>query len=264
MSVKSQISLIFGLFLISSIASASAPAVVTSSSLKDYYKYLNDYSKTLGPLGNSKNGEIEIIKDPLKIDEIEKSTGRKVGIMAEDKYWLWLNDAVQFPNQKSGVYGRLLWKSSLKGRAGVAVMAVLPNGKIVLNRNFRHATRSWEYELPRGAVNSEETIESAATREVKEETGMVIKDLKLLGEMAVDSGTLNTIVPIFLANVSAQEKALPEDSEAIAEIEAFSISELKQGFKKGYIEKVIKGKKESIPLRDPFLAYALLLNEIEK
>lgn len=43
-------------------------------------------------MGNAENGEIEIIRDKQKIAEIEKMTNRKVGTIAEDKYWIWLND----------------------------------------------------------------------------------------------------------------------------------------------------------------------------
>ncbi|MEI8320750.1 MAG: NUDIX hydrolase [Alphaproteobacteria bacterium] len=232
--------------------------------LENYFKYFHTYENVLGPLGKAKDGEIEIIHDRQKIAEIEKTTGRIVGVVGDDKYWLWLNDAVQFPNKSYGVYGRLLWKSSLSGRAGVVVMPVLPNGKIALNRNFRHATRSWEYELPRGAREPNETIEMAAKREAKEETGMIVEELVLLGEMTVDSGTLNTIAPIFRAKVVAQENSTPEDSEAIASIDAFSVAELKQGFVDGYLIKEIKGHKQKIPLRDPFLAYALFMSDITK
>jgi ADP-ribose pyrophosphatase len=235
-----------------------------NNSLNSYFKYLERYRNILGPMGNAQNGEIEIIQDKKKIAEIEKMTGRKVGTIAEDKYWIWLNDAVQFPNKKQGVYGRLLWVNSLNGPPGVVIMAILPNGKIVLNRNFRHATRSWEYELPRGARNPNETIEEAAIREVKEETGMEIKDLQLLGNIAPDSGVLNTIEPVFLAKVLRQGDSQREDSEAIAGIEAFSVAELKKGFVDGYLIVSIDNQKHKIPLRDPFLAYALLLAEIKQ
>jgi len=232
--------------------------------LNNYFKYLNTYSNTLGPFGKAADGEIEIIQDRRKISEIEEKTGRVVGLVAEDKYWIWLNDAVQFPNKTYGIYGRLLWKSSLNGRAGVVIMAILPNSKVVLNRNFRHATRSWEYELPRGGREPNETIEIAAKREAKEETGMIVKELFLLGETAVDSGTLNTIVPIFYAKVVECQESTPEDSEAIAGIDAFSIAELKKGFFDGYLTKEINGQKQQIPLRDPFLAYALLMADLRK
>jgi ADP-ribose pyrophosphatase len=228
----------------------------------EYLQLLQKHPKNFGLSGSFSNGEIEIIKDPAKMREIEKTTGRKVGIVAKDRYWIWVNDAVKFPNGKDGVYGRILSSKILEGSAGVAVMPVLPDGKIALNRNFRHATRSWEYELPRGAMDPNESIEAAAKREVKEETGMVLDELHSLGEMAVDSGLTNAVVPIILARVSKQEAATPDDSEAIEAVEAFSVKEIKEGYKKGYLTISKNGKTEKIPLRDPFLAYALLQAEI--
>ncbi len=228
-----------------------------------YLDYLNTYPKLSSYLGDAAKGEIEIILDKDLISTIQTQTGRHIGIIGNDTYWVWINDPVKFPSGKYGVYGRLLWKQSLtRDHVGVAVMPILPNGKIILIRNFRHATRSWEYELPRGAVNVNESIESAALREVKEETGMIVDDLQLLGHIATDSGVTNSIVPIFSAKIASQKESEPEDSEAIAAIESFSIEDLKQGFVDGYLSATIDGKLCKIPLRDPFLAFALFQTEI--
>lgn len=232
-------------------------------SVEDYFDYLDKYPKLSSYLGDAEQGEIEIILDKQKISAIQKQTGRMVGIVGKDTYWLWINDAVKFPSGKEGVYSRLLSIQSLRGPTGVAVMPILPNGKIALNRNFRHATRSWEYELPRGGVNINETIEEAAMREVKEETGMILENLKLLGHIAPDSGITNAIIPIFLAKTVAQEEAQPEDSEAIAAIEAFSIEEIKKGFIDGYLSAQVNGELCQIPLRDPFLAFAIFQAELQ-
>jgi ADP-ribose pyrophosphatase len=233
------------------------------SALDAYFEYLDTYPAALGPMGDAASGEIEIIRDKDKIAEIEQKMGRKVGIIAIDKYWVWLNDAVKFPKGNYGIYGRMLWVAALDKAAGVAVMPVLPNGKIPLNRNFRHATRSWEYELPRGRVETGESIHAAAQREVKEETGMQLDTLHLLGNMAVDTGLTGTVVPIFLAMVLNEEEATPDEFEAIAAIEAFTISEIKQGLVDGYITATVEGKPCKIPLRDPFLAFALLQAELQ-
>ncbi|MBA3957445.1 MAG: NUDIX hydrolase [Parachlamydiaceae bacterium] len=216
----------------------------------NYLLLLKENVKGLGSAGNAAKGEIEIILDPAIMSKIESTTGRKVGIVHRDTYWIWLNDAVKFPNGKTGVYGRLVWINALQGPAGVAVMPVLSNGKIVLNRNYRHATRSWEYELPRGTSAKGEQPEVTALREAKEETGMDLTDITLLGTMAPDTGMTSSLVPVYMAQVTSTGIATPEDSEAIAGIEAFSVEELKEGLKRGYLN--------GIPLRDPFLAYALL------
>jgi|SRR5579862_4106553 len=250
-----------GIVLFFTALSPASAQNTPSPSIDDYLHYLDTYPETLGPCGNASLGEIEIIRDRKKILEIEQTIGRKVGVISQDKYWIWINDAVKFPNGKNGVYGRILWSNSLKGNPGVAVVPLLQNGKIALNRNFRHATRSWEYELPRGRIDENETAEAAAMREIKEETGMRIDTLHSLGAMAVDTGLTNSVVPIFLGKVLSQEDAKPEDSEAIAAIEAFSIEELKKGFVDGYLTALVDGKPCKIHLRDPFLAFAILQAE---
>jgi len=225
---------------------------------QDYFDLIDQHPSTLGPYGDSDQGEIEIILNEEKIFEIEKSTSRKVGIIAEDRYWIWLNDAVRFPNGTYGVYGRILGRSSLKGIPGVAIMPVSYDGKIGLNLNFRHATRSWEYELPRGSLELDESMEEAALREMKEETGCIASELFFLGYMYPDTGLTNALVPVFLAKTSEQQEANPENSEAILTTQFFSIDEIKEGFLQGYLLAEIHGKQHQVNLRDPFLSFALL------
>ena len=81
--------------------------------------------------------------------------------------------------------------------------------------------------------------------------------------MAIDTGVTNTVAPIYLAQVMSEEKATPHESEAIAAIEAFSIAEIKQGLVDGYLTATVEGKPCKIPLRDPFLAFALLQAELQ-
>lgn len=233
-------------------------ACVAEEVLAPYLQLLEQYSEALGPFGNWEKGEIEIVRDPAKIAEVEKSTNRAVGIIAKDKYWIWINDAVRFPNGTYGVYGRMLWTQGLHTKPGVAVMCVLPDGKVALNCNYRHATRAWEIELPRGGVTPGETLEEAARREVLEETGMVVDDLVFLGEIAGDSGMTASIVPIFLAKTVGRQEAMPEDSEAIEGVVAFTIAELLKGIKAGEVDIVIRGEHCKVKLRDPFLVYALM------
>ena len=97
---------------------------------------------------------------------------------------------------------------------------------------------------------------------MREETGMILDKLQLLGHMAVDSGLTNTVIPVFFAKTIGQEDAQPEDSEAIASIDSFSVKELKQGFIDGYLTAEIDGKIHQIPLRNPFLSFALFQAEI--
>jgi len=197
--------------------------------------------------------------------EAEAIEYSRIGIIREDPYWIWLRDAVYFPKGIPGTYDRLIWKNSLINHCpGVAVLPILPSGKIALNINYRHATRSWEMELPRGGIQSGETMEAAALREVKEETGLVTSAVIFLGNIAPDTGVLASVIPVFIGKISAQEESNPEYSEAIADIIAFTKEELKEGLIQGFLEVSIQGKKQPVPLRDSFLTFALLQAELRK
>ncbi len=240
--------------------------------LTDYFSHIKQSAQSRG---NHHAGEIEIVVDPLQISRIIKiqqerllkkgfsqedaAQFSRVGIVSEDPYWIWIRDAVYFPKGVSGTYDRLISHSS-----GVAVLPVLPSGEIVLNLNYRHATRSWELEIPRGGTLPEETFEEAALRELKEETGCIASSLTFLGEMAPDTGVLSSVTPLFLAQISERQESTPESSEAIAAPLSFTKEELRQGLINGFLELSVLGEKKQVPLRDPFLTFALLQAELRK
>jgi ADP-ribose pyrophosphatase len=236
--------------------------LASEASIQEYFNLIQRYPHIVEPKGNSSLGEIEIILDKDRMTRIEKKMGRDVGVFAKDKYWLWINDACVFPSGQEGIYARILWVKALESPAsGVAVMPILPNGNIVLNCNFRHATRSWEIELPRGGVNLGESLESAARRETIEETGMVIDHLSQLGAIPPDTGLTTTVAPIFMAKVIHEQKPEQEETEAIEKILSLPLKEIKKAFVDGYLECEVRGKKIKAHFRDPFLAYAVLLSE---
>ncbi len=119
------------------------PLVAQENATGNYLKLLYKYADTLGPFGSSANGEMEIIRDPALITQIEAQTGRKAGIIHQGPYWILLNDPVRFPCGNTGIYGRLLWVNSLEGTPGVAVLPILPDGRIVLNYPKNNAESPW-------------------------------------------------------------------------------------------------------------------------
>ncbi len=254
-------------------------AAETPLSLNRYLKLIKDHPDTFGPLGKWQRGEIEITVNTEQIRKIENQTRLRliskgvqdadaekwssVGVVAEDNYWIWLRDAVIFPSGVYGTYDRLMWKSGLCGVPGVAILPLLATKKIIVNINYRHATRSWEIELPRGQKKAGETLERAAARELKEETGYQISKCTQLGTIAPDTGTLMSLVPVFCGEVSHSGENSKEYSEAIFQNPAFSKEELKQGFARGYIEVPIKGEIVKVNCRDPFLTFALLQAEMK-
>jgi ADP-ribose pyrophosphatase len=223
-----------------------------------YQQIIEAHPSTIGRLGSYESGEIEILQDPVMIDACIKKTGREVGLVYEDRFWSWINDPVQFPNGSLGIYSRIIFPGTLSDFVGSAVVPLLEDGRIALNCNFRHATRSWELEVPRGFANAGESPEEAASRELVEETGLTAHKLHFLGEMAPDSGTSSALVKLFMAEVSKQGATAHDDSEAIEEIVFLSALELREALKTGVISMEIKGEQKQVFVRDPFLTFALV------
>lgn len=246
-------------------------------SLQRYLRLIKEKSEIFGPIGQWQQGEIEVVLHPDKIKKIENqarlrliakghsesesSKWSTVGIVAEDNYWMWVRDAVTFPSGVHGTYDRILWKSSLDGPAGVVLFPVLTTKKIVVNVNYRHATRSWEIELPRGQRHLGEHPEKSAARELRDETGYLPSKCILLGVVAPDSGTLVTQNSVYYMEVNHSGEASREYSKAIIHNPSFSKEELKQGLAKGYIEVLIKGSLVKVHCRDASMAYSILLAE---
>ena len=66
----------------------------------------------------------------------------------------------------------------------VNLVALTPEGEMVLVRQWRHGTRRFELELPAGAIEDGESPEQAAARELLEETGYSAAAISRLGEVA--------------------------------------------------------------------------------
>lgn len=230
--------------------------IASESSRKEYLELVQTHPEIVMPLGNCTKGEIEIVLDPNKMEEIEKASGRDVGILHSDRHWLWVNDACRFPGGHEGVIGRIVSRS-LQRKTGAAVLTLLPDDRVVLNCEFRHTSRDWELEMPRGGVKPGESLEDTARREVLEETGFVIDKLVQLGEVTTDSGVTSMILAIFMAKVTGTQKPERESSEAINQTLALSLPEIKAALEKGYVDCVIEGEIRRVNARDPFLAYAL-------
>lgn len=241
---------------------------------QDYCALLKKYPRTAGVLGNHEKGEIEIVTSKLEIEEIEEIAKNRlicngvsfsqaedwsrVGIIAEDQYLYWIRDAVIFPSGEKGTYDRIAWKTGLSGACGIAILPYLPDRKIILNVNYRHATRSWEIELPRGLRREGDALRATAARELEEETGYQFDETHLLGTLAVDSGIITSLIPVIACKANVSGETDPEYSEAIFKNLILSIDQIEEALLKGFLNVRIGDNDVRANVRDPFLAFALL------
>jgi ADP-ribose pyrophosphatase len=96
---------------------------------------------------------------------------------------------------------------SITTRDYVSVFAVTREGAFPLVRQFRPAVEMVTLELPSGHVDEGETPEEAARKELREETGFIADNLKLLGELAPDTGRLSNRLWCFFAPQVTQSAA---------------------------------------------------------
>ena len=117
----------------------------------------------------------------------------------------------------------------------VVVLPVLPDGRIVMVRQYRHATRQYLWELVAGRKEPEETPKQGAARELLEETGYRAKRFKVFLDVFPTPGFLEERMYILLAEGLTAGKAQPEEDEKI-EVRAYRVNELKKMIKSGRLK----------------------------
>jgi ADP-ribose pyrophosphatase len=114
----------------------------------------------------------------------------------------------------------------------VVVLPVLPDGKILMIRQYRHATRQFLWELVAGRIDAGENPRKAAARELIEETGYRAKSFKLFLDMFPTPGFLEERMYILLAEGLTPGEAQPEEDEKITS-RAYTQKELEQMMQQG-------------------------------
>jgi 8-oxo-dGTP pyrophosphatase MutT (NUDIX family) len=96
----------------------------------------------------------------------------------------------------------------------VNVVAVTRNDDLVLLRQYRPGIGGVHYELPAGVVEEGETIEDAARRELREETGYGGGHWRMLSQLSANPALQNNITTTYLAqDVELLGQATPELTE---------------------------------------------------
>ncbi len=97
----------------------------------------------------------------------------------------------------------------------VVVLPVLPDGRILLIRQYRHATRQYLWELVAGRMDPGETPATAASRELIEETGFRARHFRVFLDVFPTPGFLEERMFILRAEGLTAGEAEPEEDEKI-------------------------------------------------
>jgi ADP-ribose pyrophosphatase len=113
-------------------------------------------------------------------------------------------------------------------------MPVLPDRRILLIRQYRHAARQFLWELVAGRIDPGESVRQAAARELIEETGYRAKRLRVFLDLFPTPGFLEERMYILLAQGLTPGEAEPEDDEKIV-AKAYTRAELQKMIQRGVL-----------------------------
>lgn len=131
--------------------------------------------------------------------------------------------------------GEKFKKEIIEHPGAVAILPITPNGKIILERQYRHPIKEWIFEVPAGTLEEGESPEECAIRELMEETGYDVLKLERLGSCYLSPGYSTEKIHFFLARIGQQGKANREASEFI-ELKEFGLDEVLKMVTRGEIE----------------------------
>ncbi len=104
----------------------------------------------------------------------------------------------------------------------ISVLPIAADGRIILERQFRSAVGGWVIEVPAGKIDAGETPETTVHREIEEEIGYRVTDLRSIGEGWVSCGYTDEYMYYFIARVEkipeAERRHFPDHDEEIETI----------------------------------------------
>lgn len=123
-----------------------------------------------------------------------------------------VKDSVLLPNGNTSV------REWIDHPGASAVVPLFENGDVMLVKQYRYPLDKVFYEVPAGKIDSGEQSIAAAKRELKEETGVIVQQIKSLGEFYPTIGYSNEIIHLYIAcDIEITATAMDEDEFVISE-----------------------------------------------
>jgi ADP-ribose pyrophosphatase len=138
-------------------------------------------------------------------------------------------DTVELPNGKQGK------REVVEHCGAVAVVPLLPDGTVLLVRQFRLPTEGMLLEVVAGGIDGTESPEDAARRELSEEIGMTCGKLTPLYAAYVAPGYCTEKIYAFLAEEITPHKETHDEDEFVETV-SLSLTDALKAIASGEIE----------------------------
>ena len=145
------------------------------------------------------------------------------------------------------------WDYVAHRKGGAAVLPVLPDGRIILVKQYRNAIDKETVEIPAGARDyiGEPSVE-CATRELEEETGYRSESMEYLYTIATTPAFCNEMFDIYLAKDLVPSGQNLDENEFI-NVEIYELNEL--------VSMILEGKITDSKTVGAILAYKAKYNK---
>ncbi|UOD34130.1 NUDIX hydrolase [Deferribacteraceae bacterium V6Fe1] len=162
-----------------------------------------------------------------------------------DRHWKKLNTHREYLDRVLSVEHREFYFSKenasmnftvINTNDWVTIIPITSDNKFVLVKQYRIGTEETTFEFPGGAINKGEDKLNAALRELKEETGIEPKEIKLLGEVHPNPAFMSNKAYVYLATGCEFKYDLNLDMFEDIELITLSKNELEEYIKDGIIK----------------------------
>lgn len=131
--------------------------------------------------------------------------------------------------------GQTARRELVRHPGAVCVLLRAPDGRFAFVRQFRVGAQKEMLEVVAGLLNSGEEPEQAAHREVREETGFLLKRLTRMGNLYPTPGYVSERIVCYYGEAGEQGSRQLDPDERV-EVEFFGETEMKARIRQGEIE----------------------------
>ncbi|MDK3835796.1 NUDIX hydrolase [Staphylococcus pseudintermedius] len=136
---------------------------------------------------------------------------------------------VSLPNNETA------YREVVKHNGAVAICALTPDQQVILVKQYRKALEQELLEIPAGKLEPGEDRESAAMRELEEETGYKAKKLTLISEVYGTPGFSNEKISVYFADNLVEGKVNLDEDEFVEKV-LYSLDDVKKAVEARTIE----------------------------